>query len=162
MNKIYLLIGGNLGNRFENIEKAAALLEQQVGKIIGRSSIYETDAWGNPDQPDFLNQVLVTETKLSAMACMQQIFSIEAEIGRVRAQKNDPRSIDIDILFFNSEIINEPQLTVPHPQIQHRRFVLIPMSELAAGFIHPVLNRDISHLLTICTDKLEVRRVSRP
>src|SRR5437762_5395076 len=122
MNKIYLLTGSNVGNRINNIETATNLLQQQIGKIIKRSSVYETEAWGNTNQPDFLNQVILTETVLNPFECMQQIFSIENKMGRVRAKKNDPRIIDIDILFFNNEIINEPDLIIPHSQIQNRKF----------------------------------------
>ena len=157
MNLIYLLIGGNVGDRIANLETASDLIEQQIGKIIKRSSVYETDAWGNPDQPDFLNQVLFAETGLSAIKCMGEIFSIENKMGRVRAKKNDPRIIDIDILFFNDEIINEPDLSIPHPQIQNRKFVLVPMNELFPGLIHPVLKQSINNLLSACNDQLEVR-----
>lgn len=157
MNKAYLLIGGNVGNRIDNIGTAITFLQQQVGKIIKRSSVYETEAWGNTNQPDFFNQVLLVETALGAAECMQHIFSIENKMGRIRRKKNDPRIIDIDILFFNDEIINEPHLTIPHPQIQNRRFVLIPMNELSPDLIHPVLNKSINNLLSTCDDQLEVR-----
>lgn len=157
MNKAYLLIGGNIGNRPDNIKTACDLLEQQIGKIIKFSSVYETDAWGNINQPDFLNQVLLIKTLLNAHDCMQQILSIENKMGRIRDKKNDPRIIDIDVLFFNDEIINEPHLTIPHPQIQNRKFVLVPMNELSPDFIHPVLNKTINNLLSISNDELEVR-----
>ncbi len=161
MNIIYLLIGGNVGNRIKNIEIAVNLIEEQIGKVIKRSGIYETDAWGNTNQPDFLNQVLLADTDLNAFESMQRIFFIENKMGRIRMEKNDPRIIDIDILFFNNEVINEPDLTIPHPQIQNRKFVLIPLNELSPGLIHPVLNKSITNLLSTCTDKLEVRLISR-
>ena len=162
MNRTYLLIGSNVGNRVNNIETATNLLEQQIGKIIKSSSVYETDAWGNTSQPDFLNQAILIETRLNAHKCMQQIFSIENKMGRVRIKKNDPRIIDVDILFFNDEIINEQDLIVPHPQIQNRKFVLIPMNELSPGFIHPVLNQTIGNLLSTCADPLQVRLLGHP
>src|SRR5258706_9683310 len=145
MNRTYLLIGSNVGNRINNIETATNLLQQQIGKIIKRSSVYETDAWGNTSQPDFLNQAILIETSLNADDCMQQIFSIENKMGRVRTKKNDPRIIDVDILFFNDEIINEPDLAIPHPQIQNRKFVLIPMNEISPELIHPALNQTINN-----------------
>ena len=160
MNTLYLLIGGNVGNRINNLETATGLLQQQIGNIIKRSSVYETGAWGNTNQPDFLNQVLILETRLNATECMQQIFFIENKMGRIRTEKNAPRIIDIDILFFNDEVINEPGLTVPHPQIANRKFVLIPMNELSPGLLHPVLNQTIANLLSTCTDQLEVRLLS--
>jgi 2-amino-4-hydroxy-6-hydroxymethyldihydropteridine diphosphokinase len=157
MNTVYLLIGGNIGNRKNNIETAANLLELKIGKITRRSSVYETGAWGNTDQPDFLNQVLVIQTNMGAAECMQQIFSIENDMGRIRTEKNAPRIIDIDILFFNDEIISEPGITIPHPQIQNRKFVLVPMNELSPRLVHPVLNKSIHDLLSLCDDPLEVK-----
>lgn len=161
MNITYLLIGGNVGNRISNLETAINFIEKQIGNIIRRSSIYETDAWGNTNQPDFLNQVLLVQTKLNAAECMQQIFSIENKMGRIRDKKNAPRIIDVDILFFNDEIINESDLIIPHPQIQNRKFVLIPMNELASQLIHPVLKKTINNLLSTCPDTLEVRLLSQ-
>ena len=149
-----------MGNRINNFETSINFLQQKIGKIIKRSSVYETDAWGNTSQPDFLNQVILIETSLNATECMQQIFFIENKMGRVRTKKNDPRIIDIDILFFNDEIINEPDLIIPHPQIQNRKFVLIPMNEISPGLIHPALNQTINNLLSTCTDQLEVRLLS--
>ncbi|MEO6453098.1 MAG: 2-amino-4-hydroxy-6-hydroxymethyldihydropteridine diphosphokinase [Ginsengibacter sp.] len=160
MNKVYLLIGGNMGDRMSNIDAAVNFLDQEIGNVIIRSSIYETDAWGNTNQPNFLNQVILIETPIGAAECMQQIFSIENKMGRIRAEKNDPRIIDIDILFFNDEIINEPHLTIPHPQIQNRRFVLIPMNEVSPHLVHPVFNQTISKILSVCQDELEVRLLS--
>jgi 2-amino-4-hydroxy-6-hydroxymethyldihydropteridine diphosphokinase len=163
MNKTYLLLGGNVGDRINNIKTAARLLQNQTGAIIKHSSIYETDAWGNTEQPDFLNQVLYIETMLSASEYMHQILFIESEMGRIRLKKNDPRVIDIDILFFNDEVINEPpHLTIPHPEIPNRRFVLIPMNELSPDFVHPLLNKTIHYLLSVCKDMLQVRLVYKP
>ncbi len=162
MNKTYLLIGGNIGNRIAILETAINLIEKKLGNITNRSSIYETGAWGNTNQPDFLNQVLLLETKLNAVKCMQQIFLIENKMGRVRDKKNDPRIIDIDILFFNDEIINDPGLSIPHPQIQNRKFVLVPMNELSPNLFHPVVKKTINNLLSTCTDPLEVRLLNSP
>ncbi len=161
MNKTYLLIGGNVGNRIANLKNAINLIEQHIGNITNRSPIYETGAWGNRNQPDFLNQVLIVETNLNAAECMQLIFLMENKMGRVRDKKNDPRIIDIDILFFNDEIINDPNLTIPHPQIQNRKFVLIPMNEIAPNLVHPLLNQTIKNLLSTCPDQLEVRLLNQ-
>lgn len=158
MNKTYLLLGSNMGNSHQKLSAAHHYIEKHIGKIIRHSSIYTTAAWGKTDQPDFLNQVVVVETALSAMTAMQQILFIEKKMGRVRTQKNAPRIIDIDILFFNKEIIEQAALSVPHPQIQHRRFVLIPLNELSANFIHPVLQKTIHQLLRVCTDTLAVKK----
>ncbi len=157
MNLVYLLLGANVGNTLSNIDTATNLLKRKIGNLIKCSSIYETDAWGNTDQPHFLNQVLLLQTQLAAAECMNGIFSIEKEMGRVRVKKNDPRIIDIDILFFNEEIINTPGLIVPHPQIQNRKFVLMPMNETFPWLLHPILHQTINTLLSACSDPLEVR-----
>ena len=157
MNKTYLLIGTNEGNRLQHLNKAKELIKQKVGKIISSSLIYETAAWGRHDQPDFLNQVVLADTPLTVQVCMQEILLIENAMGRIRTKKNDPRIIDIDILFFNKETINEAGLIVPHPEIQNRKFVLIPMNELSPDFMHPGLHQSISWLLSTCKDDLPVR-----
>ncbi|MEP7374217.1 MAG: 2-amino-4-hydroxy-6-hydroxymethyldihydropteridine diphosphokinase [Chitinophagaceae bacterium] len=159
MNKTYLLTGGNIGNREEALGKALALIRQCCGHITTISSIYETAAWGKSNQPPFLNQVLEIDTALQPRPLLRQILKIENQIGRVREEKYGPRIIDIDILFFNKEIHNYPSLKLPHPEIQNRRFVLVPMAEIAAEFIHPVLKKTITELLAICPDKLEVSRI---
>jgi len=160
MNTAYLLIGGNLGNRKVNLENSRSLIEQQCGHIVHNSSIYETAAWGNTNQPSFLNQVLQVETLLSARQLIRKILKIEKTMGRVRQEKLGPRLIDIDILFFNHEIIKLEFLTIPHPEIQNRRFVLQPLAELVPQWIHPVLKKSIAELLQDCTDMLEVKKFS--
>jgi 2-amino-4-hydroxy-6-hydroxymethyldihydropteridine diphosphokinase len=157
MNSAYLLIGGNLGNRIENLTKAISAIEKDIGKIIKVSAIYQTASWGITDQPDFLNQVLLVTTKFSAEQTMQIILSIENKMGRIRTLKNASRIIDIDILFFNDEIISSRHLTIPHPEIQNRKFALIPLNEIASEFIHPVFKKSIQNLLSTSKDKLKVK-----
>ena len=157
MNSAYLLIGGNLGNRIENLTKAISAIEKDIGKIIKVSAIYQTASWGITDQPDFLNQVLLVTTKFSAAETMQIILSVENKMGRIRTLKNASRIIDIDILFFNDEIINSRLLTIPHPEIQNRKFVLIPLNEIAPQLLHPVFKQSIQNLLSTSKDKLEVK-----
>jgi 2-amino-4-hydroxy-6-hydroxymethyldihydropteridine diphosphokinase len=161
MNSTYLLIGGNLGNRIENLAMARSLIENELGKIIKASSIYETAAWGITEQPDFLNQVLLIKTKFSPEKMMQLILSIENKMGRVRTQKNASRIIDIDILFFNDEIISNENLTIPHPEIQNRKFALIPLNEIASDLVHPVFKQSIKNLLSTSKDKLQVKPLSK-
>jgi len=158
MNRTYLLLGSNMGNSRELLADAIHQIEKQTGKLIRASALYSTAAWGNTDQPDFLNQVIVIETKLSAEETLKSILSIEKKMGRVRTVKNAPRIIDIDILFFNKEIIRLPDLIVPHPEIQNRRFALIPLNEIAPGFIHPVFNQRVHELLKLCKDPLNVKK----
>jgi len=161
MNKTYLLIGCNEGNRTEHMNTAKEMIADKIGIITRCSKMYETAAWGKHDQPDFLNQVLLVETQLAAPICLQEILLIETRMGRVRTKKNDPRIIDIDILFFNNEIINDAHLTIPHPELQNRKFVLVPMNELSPGLVHPVLHRSIRDLLSTCKDALDVRVFER-
>ena len=158
MNKAYLLTGGNMGDRQENLATANECIEQQCGDIINASSLYETAAWGKNDQPSFLNQVLEIQTSLSPRQLLKKILHIEKQIGRVRKEKYGPRVIDIDILLFNDEIYNYPSLKIPHPELQNRRFALVPLAEIAPECIHPVFKKTITELLAICPDKLEVSR----
>ncbi len=159
MNRLYLLLGGNQGNPEKSLKKAAGLINKSIGKIIRRSSLYQTTAWGNTEQPDFLNQVLVVETKLGARNCMETCLAIETAMGRLRSYKNAPRIIDIDILFFNKELISNPDLVIPHPAMQQRRFVLVPLNELSPNFIHPVFKQSVHQLLLLCPDKLNVNKI---
>lgn len=158
MNKTYLLLGSNLGNSKTQLTRAIAQVEKQIGTVRRSSGLYSTAAWGNTNQPDFLNQVILVETTLSAIQTMQAILLIEKKMGRVRTVKNAPRIIDIDILFFNKEIINQELLTVPHPQLQNRRFVLVPLNQLSPNLKHPLLNQTIHQLLIHCPDQLNVKK----
>src|SRR5580704_10491133 len=118
MNNAYLLIGGNEGNRIKYLQRARNHISKHFGEIARQSSVYETAAWGKTDQPNFLNQVLLISTLIDASLLMQEILHTEKKMGRLRNEKYGPRIIDIDILFFNEEIINQPQLVIPHPEIQ--------------------------------------------
>ena len=158
MNKAYLLTGGNLGNREENLAKARDFIKQQCGNVINTSSIYETAAWGKKDQPAFLNQALELETNLNAKQLLRRILKVEKMMGRKRKEKFDPRIIDIDILLFNNVINNFKFLIIPHPELHNRRFALTPLAELAQELIHPVLNRSINSLLAACPDNLDVKK----
>ena len=158
-SKAFLLLGGNLGNREENLKKAASEISNRIGEVIEKSSIYETEAWGVHDQPDFLNQVLGVDSSLSPEELLFTCLEIEKDLGRVRKVHWGERLIDIDILFIEDKVINTQRLTVPHPEIQNRRFTLQPLAELASGFVHPVLQKEISSLLKECSDDLEARRL---
>ena len=159
MAKTYLLLGGNLGERRENLQKASDEIGLRIGRILKASSLYETEAWGLEDQPDFLNQVVLVNTELSPEELLFTCLEIEKDLGRVRKVHWGERLIDIDILFIDNRIIGTQRLTVPHPEIQNRRFTLQPLLELAHDFIHPVLNMSIEKLLAICSDTLEARRL---
>lgn len=160
MNKAYLSLGSNRGDRSANLEKAVNLLSEWAGNIIRISSIYETPPWKMKDKTDFLNQALLLETALPPLELIDTIILIESMMGRQRTNiKYESRIIDIDILLFNDEIINAGELTVPHPLMHERRFVLEPLAEIAPGFIHPVIKKNIIELLHECTDKSEIKKL---
>ena len=159
MNHAYLLTGGNLGNREQSLVTAIELINLNCGTIIKTSSLYETAAWGKTDQPSFLNQALELQTSLNAKQLMRCILKVEKKMGRIRKEKYGPRIIDIDILLFNNEKHNYDFLKLPHPEMQNRRFALLPLAEIARDIIHPVLNKTIKELLIECEDKLEVKKI---
>jgi 2-amino-4-hydroxy-6-hydroxymethyldihydropteridine diphosphokinase len=155
-NKVFLGLGSNLGNREENLLKAQKLIDKKVGKVHSKSSIYETAAWGITEQNAFLNQVLEIETVFSPDAVLHLLLKIEKNMGRIREIKWGERSIDIDVLYYNNEIISTENLVVPHPFIQERKFVLVPLCEIAPVFIHPRLKQSNLELLEKCQDSGEI------
>ena len=160
MNEAYLLTGGNMGDRTGFLKEARKKIEYECGRIVQSSALYETAAWGKEDQESFLNQVLQLETMLSPRDLLITILKIEESLGRKREVKYGPRTIDIDILFYNNEIIEEEGLHIPHPRLQDRRFVLAPLSEIAPHKIHPLLLKSIEQLLKECPDQLEVNKIN--
>jgi 2-amino-4-hydroxy-6-hydroxymethyldihydropteridine diphosphokinase len=159
MIDVFLLLGSNLGNRNVFLNNAIAYIARDIAPVVKESAIYETQSWGKIDLPDYLNQVIMLQTTLSAQDVLQRILKIEIEMGRKRKEKWGSRIIDIDILFYGSEMINEPNLTVPHPELHNRRFTLEPLAMLAADFIHPVLNKSILELKNSLQDDLIVKKL---
>ena len=159
MNRIYLLLGSNLGEPIKQLSKAKSFITSKIGPIIRSSSLYVTKAWGNTRQPDFINQVIIINTELTPEKLMDTILKIEASLGRIRKQKNDPRTIDIDILFYNKLILQSKNLVIPHPLMQARNFVLYPLNELSPNFVHPIFNKSIHQLLLTCQDTLTVNKI---
>lgn len=157
MPKLYLLLGGNLGDRILYLQQARARIAVQVGQIMRRSKLYETAAWGKTNQPAFLNQVLEVQTALTPEQVLQSINAIEQELGRVRQEHWGARVIDIDILFYDDLVLQTQRLTIPHPQLHLRRFTLMPLAEIAPDLVHLVLGKSINKLLEACADALEVR-----
>jgi 2-amino-4-hydroxy-6-hydroxymethyldihydropteridine diphosphokinase len=159
MNISYLLIGGNEGDRRLQLATARERITMAGGRILLASSLYETAAWGKTDQADFLNQALEVSTEQDAPVWLATLLAIEEKMGRRRLEKYGSRIIDIDILFFNNSIIRDERLTIPHPEIQYRRFALAPLEEIAPFYTHPVLNRTVRDLLADCSDPLTVKKV---
>lgn len=158
MFKAYLLTGTNMGDRQENLRKAASLIASHCGKLEQQSAIYETAAWGKTDQAAFLNQALLLTTELTSPLLMQELLKIEALMGRERKEKYGPRLIDIDILIFDQEVREEELLRLPHPEMANRRFALAPLADIAPELQHPVLKKSILELLDDCPDPLGVKK----
>jgi 2-amino-4-hydroxy-6-hydroxymethyldihydropteridine diphosphokinase len=159
MQNAYLLTGGNTGDRQQFLASALKALEAECGKVVAVSALYETEAWGVTDQPPFLNQAIALQTTLSPQALLERILAIEIKLGRIRDQKYGPRTIDIDILLYGQEVINEPGLVIPHPHLPNRRFALECLNDIASSFVHPVLHKSISTLLEECPDSLTVHKL---
>jgi 2-amino-4-hydroxy-6-hydroxymethyldihydropteridine diphosphokinase len=153
-------MGGNLGDRADFLAKAKDQTSVRCGLVVKQSSLYETAAWGMEEQDAFLNQALAIETKFEAERLLKELLQIEEGLGRKREAKYGPRVIDIDLLFFNDSVIRLPHLTVPHPQVQARRFALVPLSEIAPDLVHPVFQKTIAQLLHECPDPLPVQKIS--
>ncbi|MBX9785600.1 MAG: 2-amino-4-hydroxy-6-hydroxymethyldihydropteridine diphosphokinase [Chitinophagaceae bacterium] len=159
MHNVFILLGSNMGKRKNFLSKAKLLIAKEAGTIARQSSIYETAAWGNTSQQAFLNQVIILKTKLQPDALMQTLLNIEEQLGRIRTQKFGPRTIDLDILFYDTLVVKTNLVTIPHPAIQYRRFVLVPLVELSPRKIHPVYEQTVTSLLKKCSDHLAVKQL---
>lgn len=158
MTQLFLSLGGNLGNTREIFEGAYPLIEKKIGKISVYSSIYQTEAWGPILQADFLNQVLLVNTSLKAEACLAEMLEIEREFGRERKERWGPRTLDLDILYYGDQVIAESDLSIPHPRIAERKFILTPLAEIAPTFTDPASRKTMVALLEECTDNSQVNR----
>ena len=154
---VYLSLGTNLGNRLDNLKHALESMKEFC-QVVASSSVYETDPWGFEDQPFFYNQVVKIETVLDPIQLLREIKKMELEMGRIPTFQYGPRLIDIDILLYEDLIIVEENLKIPHPLLQERRFVLVPLCEIAAELLHPVLKKTFEELLEVCEDKGVVKK----
>jgi 2-amino-4-hydroxy-6-hydroxymethyldihydropteridine diphosphokinase len=158
METAFLLLGGNIGDRETVLRKAISQIESTIGTIELVSSFYETEPWGMVDAENFLNIAVKITTELSAIELLHALLKIEEESGRIRNQNKieyESRPVDIDILFYGHAVVHTTQLTIPHPKLHDRRFVLVPLCEIAADFIHPVMGKPIFTLLNECQDQLK-------
>ena len=154
--RVFIALGTNLGDRQDNLRLARDTLSPQI-KIHKCSSIYQTPPWGYEEQPEFLNQVLEVQTALEPLPLLDALKAVEAQMGRLQTFRYGPRLIDLDILFYGQRILETERLTLPHPRLHERAFVLVPLHEIAPDFIHPVLNETITTLL----DKVDTEGVER-
>ncbi len=155
----YLLLGSNLGDRMNNLNTAISAIVNQIGPVKKRSSVFETEPWGYKDQPDYYNQVLEVETNLTPNQMLKEIFRIEKKMGKIKFGKWKERLIDIDILYYDNEVIDTGTLIIPHPHIANRNFTLIPLCEISGNEIHPVLNTTNRELLDRTKDPLQVKKI---
>lgn len=160
MEKVFIGLGGNVGNVSENFDTAIEKIKELIGPVIKQSSLYKTEPWGNKNQDDFLNQVVCVETNLKPDKVLKNILAVEKIMGRNRNKDNQfaPRTIDIDILFYGKKIINRNNLIIPHPRLHLRNFVLTPLMEIAPGLMHPILNKKIKDLFKNNTDLSVVKK----
>lgn len=161
-NYVVLLIGGNQGDRVALLEEACSKINARIGSIAAVSKVYETEPWGFEADLDFLNMALLVDTDCSAQEVLGAALDIEAELGRVRSGKGyASRPMDIDIILYGHQVIDMPNLVVPHPRMQHRRFVLQPLADIIPWYRHPVLKKTIMQLLAECIDPCEVKCKSK-
>ncbi|RIK28996.1 MAG: 2-amino-4-hydroxy-6-hydroxymethyldihydropteridine diphosphokinase [Anaerolineae bacterium] len=142
---VYLALGSNIGNRAQNLKEAIAALSPQM-EVKARSAVYETPPWGFEDQEKFLNQAVRVETYLKPEQLIKHLKRLEVALGRKESFQNGPRLIDIDILFYDDLVLYSPALTIPHPHLHERGFVLVPLMDIASDFVHPVKKKSIREL----------------
>lgn len=157
LSRVYISLGSNLGDRFGYLQQAVNAIAREIGVISKISKVYETPAWGFEGET-FLNACLAAETSLLPIEVLQQLLQIENSLGRVRQQSEGyhARTLDLDVLFYDDEVISLPNLQVPHPQIANRKFVLVPLATIAPGKIHPKLDTSVTELLQHCADDSEL------
>jgi 2-amino-4-hydroxy-6-hydroxymethyldihydropteridine diphosphokinase len=160
MNTVFLGIGTNLGNRENNLGEAVSRIGEYIGKIVASSSVYETEPWGFQSRDEFLNMVVKVETSLAPSGLSERIHMIESSLGRIKGERQYvSRIIDIDILLYENLVIDEPDIKIPHPLMHERKFVLVPLRELAPEIVHPVFKNTIESLLDKCMDKSKVTKL---
>ena len=168
MKEVFLLLGGNQGDRRDFLSRALEMISENAGTILNKSNVYETEPWGFKDPNPFLNQVVEISTDYNPAELLEQLLTIETQLGRIRPFNScgcsdqgcyTGRTIDLDILFYGQKLVFTDRLMIPHPRLHERRFSLIPLNEIAPDFIHPLLKKSISVLLQGCTDQAKVKKI---
>lgn len=163
MHRVFLSLGSNLGDKRKNIQLVKGEIELKIGKIINNGGLYETEPWGFESEHWFLNTVIEIETDLNALEVLDKCLCIEKGMGRIRNSSKGvyiARVIDIDLLFYDNDIINLPELIVPHPHIQNRNFVLYPLADISETYVHPKLNKSIMELVKDCPDNTQIKKLN--
>lgn len=160
METVYLCLGGNIGDTLNYFQNAVAMIGRRIGSVVSQSAVYQSEPWGFNAEQMFLNQVVVAETELEPHAVLELCLQIEAELGRTRSGNGyEPRTIDIDIIFFGHQIVSQPDLQVPHPLMHQRNFVLRPLCDVAADFVHPFFRKTVHQILAECDDNAMVKQL---
>ena len=157
--QVYISLGSHLGDRLQFLKQALEQIGIQLGKVVKASKVYEAAAWGHTKQPNFYNQVIEIETALSPAQLLQGCLDIEKSLGRERSILWGERIIDLDILLYDGRSVELENLSIPHPYMHLRNFVLVPLCEIAPDLIHPILELTVSQLLERCSDKLEIKAI---
>lgn len=157
MKRVYLGLGTNLGSRLENLKQAIGKIEEHIGPVLKSSSVYETEPWGFRSENQFFNMAVEIETDLKPSGLLGRLLMIESILGRLReGREYKSRIIDLDILLYGKQVINKGDLKIPHPRLHERKFVLVPLCEIAPGMIHPVFEKTVAELLKECKDNSRV------
>lgn len=159
LHTVILLTGSNLEDREENLNQASYQIAKMIGNVLKYSSLFESEPWGNKDQPAFINQALMVSTILSPEKLLQAIHNIEKGMGRTRNQKWEARIIDIDIIFYDDKVIDSVDLNIPHPEFTNRTFAILPVMEIAPEYIHPQNHLTVHEIMQASNDGGEVTKL---